>query len=296
MAERNIMVKMSHPFIVDLYCTFQSPERVGFIMKYISGGQLFFHLRREAMLSEDSVRFYAAELVLALEHLHSHNIIHRDLKPENILISSTGHVALTDFGLAKEEVDEDSRANTFCGTIEYMSPEMVKGEPYGKTTDWWSVGILMFDMLSGNPPFRNKNRKRLQEEILNKKITMNKYWHYTTHSILKGLIERNVDKRIKLSGIKAHPFFKSIKWDVLLRQELQPPFKPMHGKDIHDVSNFDPMYTSQTGSSFSPANPLSRSQNELFANFSYIGEFTPGAQNSLTNGEEVLPGTTKCIV
>jgi len=274
LAERNIMIRTNHPFIVDLYCTFQSPERVGFVMKFIAGGQLFFHLRKEGLFSEESVRFYAAELVLALEYLHSHNIIHRDLKPENILISSTGHVALTDFGLAKEDVDEESRANTFCGTIEYMSPEMIKGQPYGKATDWWSVGILLFDMLSGNPPFRNKNRKRLQDDILTKKIKMSPLWQPATHSILKTLIERDVLKRIQLEAIKQHSFFKGMSWEALLKKDISPPFHP-HQSHPHDTSNFDTLYTLQ-GKSFSPANPLSNSQNDLFRNFSYMGrDFTP---------------------
>jgi len=180
MTERDILTKVRHPLIIKLYCTFQTAERVGFVMEYINGGQLFYHMRKESLFTEDLARFYAAEIIVALEHLHKSNIIHRDLKPENILITSQGHICLTDFGLAKEEVESDEGASTFCGTLEYMSPEMIKGVKYGKPADFWSVGILIYDMLWGQPPFHSKNRKKLQDQILNKK---NKY--------AKLLAERN---------------------------------------------------------------------------------------------------------
>jgi len=168
------------------------------------------------------------------------------------------------------------------------SPEMIRGEPYGQATDWWSVGILMFDMLSGDPPFRNKNRKRLQDEILTKKIKLNRFWRPPTHAILKALIERDVNKRIKLVDIKRHPFFKTVNWETMMKKEVPPPIKPHH-KDIHDLSNFDPIYTSQA-KSFSPAGALSRSQNELFANFSYVGrDFTPSTPE--TTCSCLVPGT-----
>jgi len=138
-SERDVMIQMRHPFIIDMYCAIQTPERVGFIMKFINGGQLFFHLRNEVVFPEDKARYYAAELVLALEYLHLNNIVHRDLKPENILLSNTGHVVLTDFGFAKLNINDDNKTTTACGTHEYMSPEMVQGIEYGKETDWWSV-------------------------------------------------------------------------------------------------------------------------------------------------------------
>jgi len=139
--EKDILRKIRHPFIVKLYCTFQNLERVGFVMEYVNGGQLFYHMRKLSNFDEDTTRFYAAEIILALEHLHSHNIIHRDLKPENILITAQGHVCLTDFGLAKEQVTNDEGASTFCGTMEYIPPEMIQGLKYGKPADFWSATL-----------------------------------------------------------------------------------------------------------------------------------------------------------
>jgi len=278
--EKDILKKIRHPLIIKLYCTFQTSERVGFVMEYINGGQLFYHMRNESNFDEVKARFYAAEIILALEHLHSHNIIHRDLKPENILITGEGHICLTDFGLAKEEVTNDEGASTFCGTMEYMAPEMVRGLKYGKPADFWSVGILIYDMLLGEPPFRNKNRKKLQDMIISKKIKMPSYWHKETHSIIRDLTARDPKQRPKLDKIKSHPFFKGINWKKLCNLETDPPFKPHIEKGKLDVSNIDPYYI-QKDPTFSPAKPISESQDEKFLNFTYVRSFTPGLKNEM---------------
>jgi serine/threonine protein kinase len=142
-------------------------------MEYMNGGQLFYHLRKQIMFNDDLVQFYAAEMVLALDHLHSIGIIHRDLKPENILLDGKGHIAITDFGFAKEgilDLDQNS-CKTICGTVEYMAPEMIKGTGHGKSVDWWSLGILIFDMLTGTPPFVSKNQAVLERKKLSKKTS-----------------------------------------------------------------------------------------------------------------------------
>jgi len=272
--EKDILKKIQHPLIIKLYCTFQTMERVGFVMEYINGGQLFYHMRRLSNFNEDVTRFYAAELVLALEHLHSHHIIHRDLKPENILITSEGHLCLTDFGLAKTEVTHDEGASTFCGTIEYMPPKMIQGDKYGKPADFWSVGILIYDMLFGQPPFRNNNRKKLQEMILHKKICMPSYWKKDTHSIIRDLTMRDPKKRPKIDQIKKHPFFKTINWDKLLQFEIEPPFKPRVENGVTDTSNIDPFYTSKDPT-LSPARAIPQSQDDKFLNFTYVRSMTP---------------------
>jgi len=274
--EKDILRKIRHPFIVKLYCTFQNLERVGFVMEYVNGGQLFYHMRKLSNFDEDTTRFYAAEIILALEHLHSHNIIHRDLKPENILITAQGHVCLTDFGLAKEQVTNDEGASTFCGTMEYMPPEMIQGLKYGKPADFWSVGILIFDMLFGQPPFRNNNRKTLQDMIIKKKITMPSFWRRETHSIIRDLTVRDPKKRPKIDQIKKHPFFKSIDWENLMRLEPEPPFKPHIEKGIFDTSNISPYYINKDPT-LSPANPLTQSQDEKFLNFTYVRSFSPNS-------------------
>jgi len=273
-AERDILVKVKHPFIVHLYSAFQDETHVALVMAFINGGQLFWHLREQSFFDEEKTRFYAAQLVLALEYLHSHNIIHRDLKPENILIRASGHLVLTDFGMAKEQIHDGNKTSTWCGTIEYMSPQMVRGEPYGKETDWWSVGILIYDMLSGKPPFHSANRKKLEQQILGGKFPLNRLWRAPTHSLIKGLIQRDPTKRLVVSQIKAHPFFATINWEAMTNKQTKPPFFPNILQGSLDVGNFDPMYTSRP-LDFSPAFPLSKSQNDLFGGFSYVRSFSP---------------------
>lgn len=183
-------------------------------MQFVFGGQLFHHLvliltfsfsfliriqREEAIFNEDMARFYTAELRLALEYLHSLRIIHRDLKPENILLSRHGHIVLTDFGLAKENVDETGGASTWCGTIAYMAPEIVRRNDYGTYSDYWALGILLYDMLAGNPPFRNRNQKKLQDLICNKKINMPTFWQANTHSLIRGVLWSSLSSQFSYS-------------------------------------------------------------------------------------------------
>jgi len=297
MTERDILTKIRHPLIIKLYCTFQSSDRVGFVMEYINGGQLFYHMRKESLFTEEMARFYAAEIILALEHLHKDHIIHRDLKPENILITARGHICLTDFGLAKEEVQSDEGASTFCGTLEYMAPEMIQGVKYGKPADFWSVGILIYDMLYGQPPFQNKNRKKLQDMILKRKIFMPNYWNHDTQSFIRALTNRDPKKRPKIDQIKKHSYFKSINWEKLYRLEIEPPFKPRIEKGELDVSNVDSFYISKDPT-FSPANPITQSQDDQFRNFTYVRSFnspittplmSPLARSSSTINVENIP-------
>ncbi|KAF0718431.1 Aste57867_1695 [Aphanomyces stellatus] len=234
--ERDIMTKVDHPFLIKLKYAFQSPANVYLVMPYVPGGELFHTLHKEGLLLEHTACFYAAEIVLALEYLHGQGIIHRDLKPENILLDAEGHVCLTDFGLSKELPQEDE-AKTVCGTNEYMAPEMIRNKPYTHAVDWWALGALIYEMVTGYPPFRHKNSKKLLEKICNEKLSLPKFLGADTHSILKQLLERNVDKRLgsgkstmfKVKGvaaIKQHPFFKNIDWGLLAQRKLVPPVVP----------------------------------------------------------------------
>jgi len=226
------------------------------------------------VFDETTVRFYSAELVLALEHLHDHQIIHRDLKPENILVAADGHIVLTDFGLAKEQVvDNDSGATTWCGTIEYMAPEMLQGKHYGKSADFWSVGILIFDMLNGRPPFRDKNPKKLSDQICTKKILLPQFWKAETHGIIKSLTMKDPKARLKVQQIKSHPFFKGFSWEKLLLKQVPAPFIPkVNGQE--DLSNFDQEDLDHP-TAFSPADPLPEEHADLFVGFSYTRPETP---------------------
>ena len=202
LAESNILEKVSsHPFIVTMHASFQTREKLFIIMDFCAGGELFLKLGKEGIFMERTAAFYLAEITLALEHLHSVHVLHRDLKPENILLGSDGHCCLTDFGLAKEttggDSDEDGRARTLCGTMEYMAPEMVARKWYGKGADFWSLGCIAFEMLSGEPPFSSKKgSKELFRKIMSERVRMPDGASAGACKLLKGLLNRAPEKRL----------------------------------------------------------------------------------------------------
>jgi serine/threonine protein kinase len=157
--ERSILFTIHHPFIVRLRFAFQTHDKLFLVTDFYNGGTLYYHLRKAQYFPEDRTRFYAAELLAALDHLHQHQIVYRDLKLENILMDHIGHIALTDFGLSKQNIDKTGGATTFCGTPEYLAPELLNNQKYGTAVDWWSFGILIFEMLYGITPFYDKNKK-----------------------------------------------------------------------------------------------------------------------------------------
>ncbi|XP_061360284.1 serine/threonine-protein kinase AtPK2/AtPK19-like [Gastrolobium bilobum] len=245
-AERDILTKVLHPFIVQLRYSFQTKSKLYLILDFINGGHLFFHLYRQGIFREDQARIYTAEIVSAVSHLHKNGIVHRDLKPENILMDADGHVMLTDFGLSKE-IDEFGRSNSMCGTTEYMAPEILLAKGHNKDADWWSVGILLYEMLTGKAPFTHTNRKKLQEKIIKEKVKLPPYLTSEAHSLLKGFLQKDPSTRLG-SGpngdeqIKSHKWFRSINWNKLEARELQPKFKPdVSGKDC--TANFDQCWT-----------------------------------------------------
>lgn len=271
-AERQILEDVSHPFIVKLFYAFQTKEKLHMILEYASGGELFTQLAAERMFSEEVASFYAAELVLALEHLHSLGIIYRDLKPENCLLDTDGHVVLTDFGLSKVSVDE--KTNTVCGTVEYMAPEVLMEMHYDQTVDWWSLGVLMYDMLTGSPPFGGGNRKKTMENILKKKLNLPYYLTPDAKDILNRLLRKNPNVRLGggdkgVSAIKKHRFFRKIDWKALERREVEPPIVPIV-IDPEAAENFDVTFTSMPiGESPPNSNSLEQSYENLFRGFSY---------------------------
>ncbi|KAE8666540.1 Serine/threonine-protein kinase AtPK2/AtPK19 [Hibiscus syriacus] len=241
-SERDILGKVDHPFIVPLKYSFQTKYRLYLVLDFVNGGHLFFQLYRQGLFREDLARIYTAEIVLAVSHLHASGIMHRDLKPENILLDASGHVMLTDFGLAKE-FDEATRSNSMCGTLEYMSPEIVTGKGHDKAADWWSVGILLYEMLTGKPPFTGGNRQKVQEKIIKEKIKLPNFLSSEAHSILKGLLQKEASKRLGSEEIKRHKWFKSINWKKLEGREIRPSFLPQVAGN-HCVANFEECWTS----------------------------------------------------
>ncbi|CEP03571.1 unnamed protein product (mitochondrion) [Plasmodiophora brassicae] len=243
-SERSVLIAISHPFLVHLRFAFQSETKLYLIMDYIAGGELFSRLNAEQFFTEPVAVFYAAEIVLALAHLHSNDIIYRDLKPENLMIQRDGHICLTDFGLAKPVNREGTR--TLCGTLAYLAPEVIsKRIPYGKPADWWSFGILLYEMLAGQIPFDSENPKELQKKILSKKLTFPGHVSNNARSILKRLLCRDVNARLGSKGvdqIKSHAFFASVNWTALERKLATPPFIPeLNGPT--DTTYFDPAVT-----------------------------------------------------
>uniref|UniRef100_A0AAY4ELP8 Ribosomal protein S6 kinase n=1 Tax=Denticeps clupeoides TaxID=299321 RepID=A0AAY4ELP8_9TELE len=271
--ERDILAEVNHPFIVKLHYAFQTEGKLYLILDFLRGGDLFTRLSKEVMFTEEDVKFYLAELALALDHLHSLGIIYRDLKPENILLDEEGHIKITDFGLSKEAIDNDKRAYSFCGTIEYMAPEVVNRRGHTQSADWWSFGVLMFEMLTGSLPFQGKNRKETMALILKAKLGMPQFLSPEVQSLLRALFKRNPSNRLGagpdgVEEIKRHSFFGTIDWNKLYRREIKPPFKPAVGRP-EDTFHFDPEFTSRTPTD-SPGVPPSANAHQLFRGFSFV--------------------------
>ncbi|XP_038567443.1 serine/threonine-protein kinase Sgk2b isoform X2 [Micropterus salmoides] len=249
MVERSVLLKgLHHPFLVGLHFSFQTPNALYFVLDYVNGGELFYHLQRVGKFPEPRAAFYAAEMTMALGYLHSLDIAYRDLKPENILLDSEGHVMLTDFGLCKEGVAIGGIMHTFCGTPEYLAPEVLQGRPYSPAVDWWGLGTVLFEMLYGRPPFYSHSKARMFENILHAPLQLRSGVSRATRSLLKGLLERDVSKRLGASRdlveLQEHPFFASINWDDLLARKVRPPFIPKVNGPC-DVSYIDPVFTLQ---------------------------------------------------
>uniref|UniRef100_A0A8C4HQM4 non-specific serine/threonine protein kinase n=1 Tax=Dicentrarchus labrax TaxID=13489 RepID=A0A8C4HQM4_DICLA len=262
--ERDILVEVNHPFIVKLHYAFQTEGKLYLILDFLRGGDVFTRLSKEVMFTEEDVKFYLAELALALDHLHNLGIVYRDLKPENILLDEAGHIKLTDFGLSKESVDADKKAYSFCGTVEYMAPEVVNRRGHTQSADWWSLGVLMVHKLTQT------------YTLIFSKLGMPQFLSLEAQSLLRMLFKRNPANRLGagpdgVEEIKRHAFFSTIDWNKLYRRELLPPFKPAAGKP-DDTFCFDPEFTAKTPKD-SPGIPPSANAHQLFKGFSFVAPF-----------------------
>jgi len=241
--ERSVLEAVSHPFIVNLHYAFQTPKKLYIVLEYCAGGELFFHLSRAGRFSEGRCKFYASEIFLALEYLHSLSIIYRDLKPENLLLDTDGHAKVTDFGLSKEGIQDNVSARTMCGTPEYLAPEILDKRGHGKAVDWYSLGALIYEMLTGLPPYYTRDREKLFERIRRGELSYPSYVTSEAKSLLQALLFADPNRR--LGGgpgdgeeVKAHPFWGALDWAAVLQKRMPPPFKPnvtMEG----DVKYFD---------------------------------------------------------
>lgn len=278
-AERDILTKVDHPFIIQLRYSFQTKYRLYLVLDFVNGGHLFFQLYHHGLFREELARIYAAEIVSAVSHLHANGIMHRDLKPENILLDADGHAMLTDFGLAKQ-FDENTRSNSLCGTVEYMAPEIVQGKGHDKAADWWSVGVLLFEMLTGKPPFTG-NRQKIQQKIVKDKIKLPTFLSSEAHSLLKALLEKDTSKRLGCGPlgsdeIKRHKWFKPINWKKLDAREIQPSFRPdVAGQ--HCIANFEKCWTDMPLVDSPAASP--NASGNPFSGFSYVRPAASFLQN-----------------
>ncbi|KDO18020.1 AGC protein kinase [Saprolegnia parasitica CBS 223.65] len=246
--ERKVLAVVSHPFIVSLHYAFQTNDKLYFVLDYCPGGELFFHLTRLGKFTEAMARFYSAELVVALEHLHSLGVVYRDLKPENILLDELGH---------------------------YLAPEVLARKGHGTAVDWWGLGMVLFEMLTGMPPWYTRNRQDLYARIRDAPLEIPHYVSHEAASLIRALLHRDPDKRLGgvkghgAANVKAHPFFASVDWDGLLWAE--PPFHPNAKKDDADTSNFEKEFTEMPVHTPVSLNPVSAQAipKSMFNGFTY---------------------------
>ncbi|EAS02374.2 Serine/Threonine kinase domain protein (macronuclear) [Tetrahymena thermophila SB210] len=250
LTERQILEKIDHPFIVKLHYAFQTNEKLYLVLDFMVGGELFHHLKKSGKFSEEVTRFYASQIVIGLEHLHQHKIIYRDLKPENILLDSEGNLKLADFGLSKIGVDQNAPAHSLCGTPEYLAPEIITSKVgHDKTVDWWSFGALVYEMLTGSPPFYSNNKKQMLHNIIYKPIPIPKNLSDTAKSLLQQLLVVNPKNRLGYgdngtSDVKNHPFFATINWEAMKERKIKTPLN-INVTDERDTKYFDPYILKQ---------------------------------------------------
>ncbi|KAI5862590.1 kinase-like domain-containing protein [Durotheca rogersii] len=291
--ERNILVRTAmseSPFIVGLKFSFQTQNDLFLVTDYMSGGELFWHLQKEGRFDEKRAKFYIAELILAIQHLHHNDIVYRDLKPENILLDANGHIALCDFGLSKANLTQNDTTNTFCGTTEYLAPEVLLDEAgYTKMVDFWSLGVLVFEMCCGWSPFYAEDTQQMYKNIAFGKVRFPRdTLSQEGRNFVKGLLNRNPKHRLgaidDAEELKRHAFFLDVDWDILSKKLITPPFKPKL-KSETDVSYFDPEFTNalttngslneraqQLAAGFATSTPLSPTTQANFHGFTFVDE------------------------
>uniref|UniRef100_A0A672IZS4 Protein kinase C n=1 Tax=Salarias fasciatus TaxID=181472 RepID=A0A672IZS4_SALFA len=252
MTEKRILaLARRHPYLTQLYCCFQTRDRLFFVMEYVNGGDLMFQIQRSRKFDEPRSRFYAAEVTSALMFLHRNGVIYRDLKLDNILLDAEGHCKLADFGMCKEGIMNGVTTTTFCGTPDYIAPEILQELEYGASVDWWALGVLMYEMMAGQPPFEADNEDDLFESILHDDVLYPVWLSKEAVSILRAFMTKNPAKRLGCvvsqgceEAIKTHAFFREIDWTLLEQRKVKPPFKPRI-KTKRDVNNFDQDFTKE---------------------------------------------------
>ncbi|XP_046967715.1 RAC serine/threonine-protein kinase isoform X1 [Vanessa cardui] len=273
--ENHVLKKTKHPFLTALRYSFQTADRVCFVMEYANGGELFFHLSRVRSFTEERTRFYGAEIVSALGYLHSEGIIYRDLKLENLLLDKDGHIKIADFGLCKVNITYGRTTKTFCGTPEYLAPEVLEDTDYGPAVDWWGTGVVLYEMVCGRLPFYNRDHDVLFSLILEEEVRFPRALSAPCRALLAALLCKEPARRLGAGPddaheIQTHPFFAAINWADLVAKKIPPPFKPQVDSDT-DTRYFDSEFTGESVELTPPDGDsgLARIQEEQFPQFSY---------------------------
>ena len=247
--ERDLMVKLNNPFIINIKFAFQDESKLYIVSEFMQGGDMFYHIHHSTInMTEETVKFYIIELILGIEFLHKNNVIFRDLKPENILMDAEGHIKISDFGLSKILENPKDKAYTLCGTTKYLAPEILKNRGYDKSVDWWSLGCIYYEMLTGKIPFKIKNNK-IDLSVFEEKINFKENMNPLIIDLINRLLEINPKKRIGYGEndskqIKEHKYFSDVDWNKYMNKEIEPPFIPgFEGEQ--DLKYFDKMFTDE---------------------------------------------------
>ena len=250
MTENRVLQTTKHPFIIGLKYSFTTEDRLCLVMEYVNGGELFVHLSKARVFTEDRTRFYGAEITSAIGYLHKKGVVYRDIKLENLLLDKDGHIKIADFGLCKENIQGDKTTNTFCGTPEYLAPELLEDNDYGLAVDWWGVGCVLYEMMVGRLPFYNRDQSVLFELILLDQVRFPSSISQSAKDFLGGLLTKDPMKRLgggpnDVEDVKSHQFFASINWSDLEKKRIVPPYKPQVSSST-DTRYFDSEFTGQS--------------------------------------------------
>jgi len=281
MAEKRIFEvanSMRHPFLVNLFACYQTESHVCFVMEYTCGGDLMMHIHADVFTEPRSV-FYAACVVLGLQYLHENKIIYRDLKLDNLLLDAEGYVKIADFGLCKEGMGYGDRTGTFCGTPEFLAPEVLTETAYTRAVDWWGLGVLIFEMLVGESPFPGDDEEEVFDSIVNDEVRYPRFLSLEAIAIMRRLLRKNPERRLGASerdaeDVKKQAFFRNVNWNDLLLRKVKPPFVPTV-RDLEDVTNFDEEFTGEEAVLTPPKDrrTLKPEEQSLFNNFDYMADW-----------------------